>query len=523
MQKKKGLSIQDVPKIINIAIDVFLLIFAIALIHARGLYDINQIWVLNVGMDIVGMMLGLVILCCSFLDARRGISDYRYFRYMLQLAFIGIFVDIGAWLVDGIPELRVLNYLDNLIFYMATPTMVFFFWLYIKQLIGRQDSLTAMVDLLIKAGTIFEVVLCLLNGFTGVFFVIDESGEYIRGPLYLTFMAFAFVAAVSVIVIVVARRKWFTRRQVVVILLYVLTPLPTMLMSMLVYGISVNNVIVMMDILIMYAVLNVEQGKEKLALEKELSTAASIQEGVLPSTFPLFPDRDEFDLYASMDPAKEIGGDFYDVFLTDENHLAMVVGDVAGKGIPAALFMLMSRTLIKNRAQMGGTPAEIIRDVNLQLFEDNKAKMFVTIWLVIIDLNTGHVMEVNAGHECPAFKRGGGDFELIRTKHDLVVGGRKKTLYHDNEYDLVPGDEIFIYTDGVPEATNADGVMFGTDRMLAALNAHKGETPEDLVRHARRRVDAFVGDADQFDDLTMLSFVYLGKKEAPPLNEALTE
>ena len=152
-----------------------------------------------------------------------------------------------------------------------------------------------------------------------------------------------------------------------------------------------------------------------------------------------------------------------------------------------------------------------MRDVNLRLFEDNKAKMFVTIWLAIIDLKTGHVKEVNAGHECPAVKRAGGPFELVRTKHDLVVGGRKKTQFHDNEYDLSPGDTIFVYTDGVPEAMNAEEVLFGEDRTIEALNSASDEGLDVLLRTVKNVVDEFVGDAPQFDDLTMLALKYSGK------------
>ena len=496
--------------IIGLGFDALIFIVALILTYVRDISNIEHIRIINIGMDVVGMLTGLVIQVCCYIDLKRGIPDYKYFRYMVHTAFVGIFADIGGWLVDGVPSLRLFNYLDNLIFYLFTPIMVYFFWLYIKQLIGHWDSFVEKIDIFIKAGVLIEVILCLSNVAGGVLFSIDETGTYVRGPLYMVFMLFIFVSMFSVVLIVVMRRNWFSKRQVAVILIFILTPIPTVLLSMLVYGISVNNVMCMMDTLVMYAVLNIEQGRQKLAVQKELSTAASIQEGVLPSSFPLFPERSEFDVYASMDPAREIGGDFYDAFLTDEDHLALVVGDVAGKGIPAALFMLMARTLIKSRAQLGGTPAEIVKDVNVRLFEDNKAKMFVTIWLAIVDLKTGHVMEVNAGHECPAIRRAGGDFELIRTRHDLVVGGRKKAVFHDIEYDLAPQDEIFIYTDGVPEASDAQRKMYGTDRMIAALNANKDDTPEELLIHVRKSVDDFVGDADQFDDLTMLAFIYKG-------------
>lgn len=508
MSKKK--SNRRVSEIVALVFDVLLIIVAVLLLRARGVDNIENIRIINIGMDIVGMLAGLVIQVCCYIDVKRGIPDYKYFRYMVQTAFIGIFADIGGWLCDGIPELRVWNYLDNTIFYMFTPVMVYFFWLYIRQLIGRTDMFVKCIDLFIKGGALIEVILCLGNFYGGYFFSVDETGTYVRGSYYIYFMMFIFVSSAAVIIFLILRRSWFTRRQAAVILIFLLTPLPTVLLSMMIYGISMNNVMCMMDTLVMYAVLNIEQGRQKLAVEKELATAASIQEGVLPSVFPLFPGRSEFDIHASMDPAKEVGGDFYDAFLTDEDHLALVVGDVAGKGIPAALFMLLARTLIKSRAQIGGTPSEIMKDVNIRLFEDNKAKMFVTIWLAIVDLKTGHVIEVNAGHECPAVKRAGGDFELIRTKHDMVVGGRKKTAFHDIEYDIFPGDEIFVYSDGVPEASDPERKMYGTDRMIKALNRYKDDTPEVLLKHIRKDVDDFVGEADQFDDLTMMAFIYNG-------------
>ena len=510
MAKPTGNGKRRLAEITAIGFDTLLIVVAFALLGFRGIDDLPPAWILSIGMEIVGLLTGLVISVCCFIDIRRGLPDFKYFRYLVQVSFVGIFTDLGAWVVDGIPEFGIFNFTDNLFLYLANPTMVFFFWLYIKQLIGHTDPLLKKIDLFIKIGALVEITACLGNIFGKYLFFVDEAGVYHRGPLSQYYMIYLFLSSVAVFILVMVRRSWFTGRQVFVIMTFVLLPLPSTILAMVAYGISVSNVMCMIDIFVMYAILNIEQGRQQLAVEKELSTAASIQEGVLPSTFPLFPERKEFEVYASMDPAKEVGGDFYDIFFTDSDHLALVVGDVAGKGIPGALFMLMARTVIKSRAQIGGTPEEIMRDVNLRLFEDNKAKMFVTIWLAIIDLKTGHVKEVNAGHECPAVKRAGEPFELVRTKHDLVVGGRKKTQFHDNEYDLSPGDTIFVYTDGVPEASDDKSNMYGTDRMIEALNTHKGETPEELLKHVRESVDAFVGDADQFDDLTMMAFVYNG-------------
>ena len=250
---------------------------------------------------------------------------------------------------------------------------------------------------------------------------------------------------------------------------------------------------------------------EKERIAAELDVASRIQANMLPKDFPLFPERKEFELFASMTPAKEVGGDFYDVFLTDEDHLCIVMADVAGKGIPAALFMVNSMNTIRARAVAGGTPAEILYDVNNALFKGNKEKMFVTVWFAILTLSTGEVIETNAGHENPAIKNGDGDFAYLLRKHCFVVGARKDMKYRDDTFTLSPGDSLFIYTDGATEATNASGERFFGERLLAALNEVKDGKPEEILEHMKARIDAFVDGAPQFDDLTMLAVTYHGR------------
>ena len=260
-----------------------------------------------------------------------------------------------------------------------------------------------------------------------------------------------------------------------------------------------------------------EMTAEKEREAAELDLAARIQANMLPTEFPLFPEHSEFDLYATMDPAKEVGGDFYDAFLIDESHLGMVIADVSGKGVPAALFMMVSRTILKNRACMGGTPAEIIQDVNRSLCQGNTEMMFVTVWLGILDLNTGEVIECNAGHEDPVIKRKGGDYEIIQREHGFVLGAMAKMQYECDSFTLGEGDILFVYTDGLPEATNGEGNRLEIPRMLEALNKHKDDDIVTLLGDVRAEVDAFVKDAEQFDDLTMMAVEYKGadrKKEA---------
>ena len=250
---------------------------------------------------------------------------------------------------------------------------------------------------------------------------------------------------------------------------------------------------------------------EKERISTELSLAMQIQTAMLPHVFPPFPDRTEFDLYASMDPAKEVGGDFYDFFLIDDDHLCMVMADVSGKGVPGALFMMASKIILQSVAMLGRSPAEILTKTNEAICSNNEAQMFVTVWLGILEISTGKLTAANAGHEYPVLKRPDGSFELFRDKHGLVIGGMDGVKYKQYELQLEPGSKLFLYTDGVPEATDAENKLFGTERMLAALNAAAEEGPKQILKSVRGKVDAFVKDAEQFDDLTMLCMEYKGK------------
>ncbi|MBO4412096.1 MAG: SpoIIE family protein phosphatase [Lachnospiraceae bacterium] len=243
---------------------------------------------------------------------------------------------------------------------------------------------------------------------------------------------------------------------------------------------------------------------EKERMSTELSLASAIQENSVPNVFPAFPDRHEFDVYAVMDPAKEVGGDFYNFFLIDDDHLAFVIGDVSGKGIPGALFMMVTNILITDRTKMGGTPGEILTYVNQNICEHNQAEMFVTLWLGILEIPSGKVTFANAGHDDAAVYRKGGAFELYKTKHSLVAGAMEGIRYKDFEIQLGEGDKLFLYTDGVPEATALDNEMFTIPRMVDVLNQNKEHSPKEILESVHRSVDEFVGAAPQFDDLTML-------------------
>lgn len=246
--------------------------------------------------------------------------------------------------------------------------------------------------------------------------------------------------------------------------------------------------------------------KERIATE--LNVATQIQTSMLPCIFPAFPEREEFDVYAQMLAAKEVGGDFYDFFLIDDTHLGVVIADVSGKGVPAALFMVIAKTLIKNHAQMGKSAAEVFETVNRQLCENNDAGMFVTSFMGILDLRDGAFTYVNAGHNPPLLRQGGGDFTWLKARPGFVLAGMEGVRYREGSLTLQPGDRLFLYTDGVTEATDRNDQLFGDPRLEAALNQTKDMSLTETLRFVKAEIDAFVDGADQFDDITMLALEF---------------
>ena len=252
---------------------------------------------------------------------------------------------------------------------------------------------------------------------------------------------------------------------------------------------------------------------EKERIGAELGLAQKIQSNMLPNVFPAFPERDDFDIFATMNPAKEVGGDFYDFFLVDSAHLGIVIADVSGKGVPAALFMMMSKILIQNAVLSGFSPAMALESVNNRICANNHEEMFVTVWLGILDLKSGVLTAANAGHEKPVVMQAGGEFETLMDKHGFIIGGMPGVKFKEYEVKLEKGSKLFVYTDGVAEATNAVDELFGMDRTVAALNEAKDCSPKEILENVKNRVDEFVGDAPQFDDLTMLCIEYKGMNE----------
>lgn len=264
------------------------------------------------------------------------------------------------------------------------------------------------------------------------------------------------------------------------------------------------------DINIMVLTLKKYIKEAKSRIDKELALAKAIQISAIPHVFPPYPDRKEFEIYAFMDTAKEVGGDFYDFFFIDDDHLVLVMADVSNKGIPAAMFMMQVKAGIRGRALQGGKPAEILTDVNNELCGANDEKMFVTLWMGVIEISTGKVLEANAGHEHPALYRNE-SYRLVKYPHSPPLAVMPGIPIVDREFILEPGEKLFVYTDGVTEAQNEEQEMFGEQRLVDALNECSKAGCEETIRSIKSAIDSFVDGAEQFDDITMCSFTYYGQ------------
>ena len=272
-------------------------------------------------------------------------------------------------------------------------------------------------------------------------------------------------------------------------------------------GVLADDVSTLAVALDKYSQDNLNLAKEKERVSIELNLASEIQDNMLKKDFPY---RDDFILYASMNPAKEVGGDFYDFYMVDNDHLCMTIADVSGKGIPASLVMMSALTSIRNYSKLIHDPSQILEKINNDLCNRNIDDMFVTVWLGILDLNTGILTTSNAGHEYPAVNTTG-KFELFQDRHGFVIGGMEGMKYVNETIQLKNGDTVFVYTDGVPESTNSENKLFGNERMLEVLNEHPDDEPSRILNSMKSSTAEFSGEAPQFDDLTMLCVRYLGR------------
>ena len=480
--------------------------------YAITVSELINIMIISIGIGICGMS----ILQVSF-GARLSKQVTVYFQLFFTTILLYIVNHLIREIIEGYPGngisllIRTVTFLE----FIASGVMAWLFstlTLYVsKSKNGRKTNILLLV------GIICHVVIMVVNLFTGMCYVFDEMNVYHRSGGYLLSNLFILLMLILDICLLVKYRDNFNAHIRPAFWIYIIAPIVAIAIQA--FSRSIQLIIlatvgaaVYMSRVIMRDLMNKYENQEKTAarIGAELNMATDIQASQLPRLFPAFPNRPEFDVFASMTPAKEVGGDFYDFFLVDEDHIGLVMADVSGKGVPAALFMMISRVLIKSRLQNGESPGEALQNVNEQLCENNDTGLFVTVWAAVLDVKTGKGLAVNAGHEHPAVRRAGGQYELVTYRHSPAVATMEGIPFKEHEFELAPGDSLFVYTDGVAEATNANNELFGNERMLEALNRNPDAMPEQVLSGVMDGINEFVAGAEQFDDITMLCLRFNG-------------
>jgi Serine phosphatase RsbU, regulator of sigma subunit len=438
-------------------------------------------------------------------------SHYFIFIPEIVVCALCLFLDEVSWLVQGIPEYAMINRITCAALHICYYTIGLLFWIYMHHILNFNSKLVKITGDVFFVLYLLLAVVCILDIFLPIYFTVGSDGYYRRAILYsLRPVVYILIVPGAVEILVKSEASNMTKAVTAILFVF---PVISEVMTFFHFGISTKPAAILIAIILNFGVLVAEREKKFVATQNELDIASKIQDGLLPTSFPAFPDRKEFDVYASTKPAKEVGGDFYDFFMIDDTHLAILIADVSDKGIGAALFMAISKINIKTRGQMGGSPSEIISYADKVISEKNEAGMFVTLWLGIIDLTTGHMDVCNAGHDYPAILRADKEsvqYTIDKEKHGPPVGFLPGMEYPEISYELHPGDRIFLYTDGVTDAKNRDGNRFETDRLLKTLNANIKASDEQLITAVRTDIDRFIGGEPQFDDVTMLSFTYFG-------------
>ncbi len=499
-RKSSGYAGLSFVVLLPILLNVFLIL--------RRPVNMESGWAFNIGVNLVGSCVCAVVYY-SCLQDTAGVGERNpLFLSLLIASSSGMFLSACAWIVQGIASLAFINRLVNVLLYINNYVMVFLFWRCELFMLDVSERLSRFVNDFLQFYLLPVLILILANLFVPVLFSVDTTGVYRRTALFPLLFVLLLPVMLGIFFGIITAKS--SVKDKIIVASFIGLPVIEFIISLIDPDISILEASMFLSVMIIYFTLINERGKKLAATQTELRMATNIQAAMLPHIFPPYPDRSEFSLYASMNPAREVGGDFYDFFLVDDDHLAVLIADVSDKGIPAALFMMSTMILINYRTRQGGTPAEILTDINAQIARDNDSQMFVTIWMGILDVHTGMLTCTNAGHEYPAVCGADGVFRIFRDKHGLCVGAMESVRYRDYELRMDPGDKIFVYTDGVPDARDPAGESYGLERLDAALNRLTGEDPEHVLHGIRKDVDAFTKGEGQFDDLTMLCLEYKG-------------
>ena len=493
---------------------VVMLVVVFGFFSSYGIDRMEKSSIVDAGFEFTAMLASILLYGCSMLDGMQKGSDRQYFISLVFVNFIATGLDLMTYILDGVAEYRYF-YIFVLCFLYCCDYIIGFLLLnYMVAFLGLEKEkgirVTGMICALITA---VEIILAILNLFFPILFEINEEGVYSTTALDPINSLYTTMITLVALGISVAYRKKITRVQFFAIVIYAIIMNVFLVFFQYATVFYINYGVNLIIFFIIYIRVNVQNGNKGAAIEEELSSAKKIQESLLPNLFPDFVDVPEFDLHALNLPAKEIGGDYYDFFKLDDDHIVFLVGDVVGHGVGASLFMATSKAMINMQSQLGGTPADVLSNVNRRITSSVNRPMSVEIWMGMLDIPSGKLKYVDAGLGRLAIMRGNTKaFEIVHDGAEFPVGEKKEYRYTDRELILSPGDRLFLFTDGVPHAKRKDGTQFGNDRLIEVLNRNNDKTEEELCNDMSASIEAFAPDNRQTDDITMLGFTYRGKQ-----------
>ena len=463
----------------------------------------------NIGIDVLGMFVCSVLyLGCIGESSKETEEGLRWFVALIVLNGLSFFVNELSWLFDNVLSYQTLMVVLVVIKNLLDLNTIYVFYRSVRATLTFDSKKVELLDKLIKIMLVTFSILVLADPFLSLTVGINESGYVYRTPL--GWIQNIYLAVVSIITSLLIINSDTSHRQKFISFSFIFFPIIHYIACGFATNYASQYASTLLSIIAIYCMLFYSRSKTLAGTKKELDMARDIQLSTMPDNFL---ESDSFEISASVEPARGIGGDFYDFFMIDDDHLCLVMADVSGKGIPASLFMMTSKTTLKNCVKACVSISETLTVANRSICSDNNSDMFVTVWMGVLELSTGILRAGNAGHEYPTIGRKGQKYEILKDKHDFVIGGMENLKFGEYEVQMNPGDKIFVYTDGVPESADRDFKLYGTDRMIDALNIDPDVCTKDVLKNVRQSIADFVKDAEQFDDLTMMCVEYKGNNK----------
>lgn len=467
--------------------------------NVPGVYQRIQVYLFDCGVDVLGAMISVGLYYGCIQQKGEGTDAFRILNILVSVGFA---VNFLVYFTTGIPGQTGWPFLFTMLSKLTDLLMIYYFYLYVRQTLGFEGRLVPWADKGIPILAAAETLVLMANCFFPLTFSFSADGIYQATDLAILEDVCLIVTSVITMILIVRCKR--PANQKAAGLTFIILPLINYILVGGTFGNASQYGMILVSLIVMYCIIFNEKNNKLTATETELNMAAQIQTDALPPTAPEFPDHPDVDLRASMHTAKEVGGDFFDYFAVDENRICFLIADVSGKGTPAALFMMTSKTMIKDYALTLGSTSEIFTAVNARLCENNEAGMFATSWIGILDTRTMTLQYTNAGHNYPMIRRKGQPCEEIKQNHGLFLGGMEFTRYSQEEIRLEPGDRMLLFTDGVVEARDRGRNLYGNARLQQVFDSAGNCTGEELLDRIFDDVTRYATGVPQFDDITMV-------------------